>query len=206
MNYTGKMLVALAVSCMAPIAEAASIMQTYTGPLPVTITGTLPDQGTALEQTFTLPSDGSPFNLTIFTTSYEDGGFQPNLFLFDDMGDFISAGIPAGSPDPTTGLVGDTRLMVSNLPSGTYIVAITDFLLNQSLTAMGLEDGFTLNYGDGTTFVDANGNTRTGDFSLTIQAAPIPEPSTLWLAGPIVAWLGLRARKRGPQQNIDSRS
>ena len=98
------LIVTLALGIFAPMSQGASITQTYSGALPVTITGTLPNQGTALELTFTLPS---PNNLTIFTSSYATGGFQTNLLLFDSMGGFLTAGVPAGSPDPTTGLIGD---------------------------------------------------------------------------------------------------
>jgi len=185
------LLVTLALGVLAPTSHGASITQTYSGPLPGTITDVLPDQGTALELTFTLPALS---NLTMFTSSYATGGFQPNLFLFNAMGSFIAAGVPAGSPDPTTGLIGDTSLTALSLAPGTYTVALTDFLLNQSITATSLSDGFTDNFGNGTTFLDANGNTRTGAFELTIAPSAIPEPSTLWLAAPVLAWLGVRAR------------
>lgn len=196
MNHSYRLyllLAALMLATFAPTAQAASITQTYAGPLPVTLTGTLPDQGTALEQTFTLAAPG---NLTIFTSSYAMGGFQTNLLLFDSMGAFVTAGVPSGSPDPNTGLIGDTMLMASNLSAGMYTVALTDFLLNQSLTATNLSDGFTVNFGNGTTFVDAGGNTRTGDYALTISSpAAIPEPSTFLMAAPVLAWLGIRARR-----------
>jgi len=194
------LIVTLALGIFAPMSQGASITQTYSGALPVTITGTLPNQGTALELTFTLPS---PDNLTIFTSSYATGGFQTNLLLFDSMGGFITAGVPAGSPDPTTGLIGDTKLMASTLSAGTYTVALTDFLLNQSLTATNLSDGFTANFGSGTTFSDANGNTRTGNYALTITTgdqAAIPEPATMWLAAPVLAWLGIRAKARSTNE------
>lgn len=186
------LLATVIVAMLVPSVQAASITQTYAGPLPVMLTGTLPDQGTALELTFTLASPG---DLTIFTSSYAMGGFQTNLLLFDAMGNFITAGIPAGSPDPNTGLIGDTSLMMSDLSAGMYTVTLTDFLLNQSLTATNLSDGFTVNLGNGTTFVDAGGNTRTGDYALTISSpTAIPEPSTFLLAAPVLAWLGMRAR------------
>ncbi|MEJ7609040.1 MAG: DVUA0089 family protein [Bryobacteraceae bacterium] len=190
------LLVTLTLGLLAPISRGASITRTYTGALPVTLTGTLPNQGTALEQTFTLPSLN---DLTISTSSYAMGGFQSNLFLYDSTGSFIAGGVPAGFQDPGTGLIGDMSLMMSGLPAGMYTVALTDFLLNQSLTATNLSDGFTTNFGSGTTFADANGNTRTGSYALTISVpdqAAIPEPATLWLAAPVVAWIGMRARKR----------
>lgn len=186
------LLAILALGTLAPVSQAASITQSYSGPLPATLTGTLPNQNTALELTFTLALPG---DLSIFTSSYATGGFQTNLLLFNSTGNFVSAGTPAGTPAPGTGLIGDTRLMATNLSAGMYTVALTDFLLNQSLTATNLSDGFPVNFGSGTNFVDANGNTRTGAYALTINPAPIPEPSTLWLAAPALAWLGLRGRR-----------
>lgn len=174
------------------------VSQTYSGTFPATITGTLPNQDTALLENFTL---SSTTNLTITTTSYASGGFESNLLLFNSLGDFVTAGDPFGAVDPSTGIVGDMRLTDSGLPAGTYTVALTDFLLNQSLTATNLSDGFTVNFGNGTTFVDANGNQRTGNFAFTISTgtSAVPEPATLWLSVPFFAALVLRARKSHEQ-------
>lgn len=186
---------ALAASVLTPLSQASAIVnQTYAGSLPATITGTLPNQNTALEEMFTLPSTS---NLTVTTTSYATGGFEPNLFLFNSMGNLVAAGIPFGAPDPNTGIIGDMRLTASGLAAGSYTVALTDFLLNQSLTATNLSDGFTVNYGSGTTFIDSNGNTRTGNYAFTIAASTAaPEPTTLLLSASFVAALALRLRKR----------
>jgi hypothetical protein len=173
--------------------HAATINQTYAGTLPATLTGTLPDQGSVLELKFTL---AAPSNLEISTSSYEeDEGFQPNLFLFDMMGQFLTAGVPFGQVDPNTGIIGDSRLQAINLPAGMYTLAVTDFLLNQSFTATSLADGFTENYGSGSNFVDAMGNIRTGAYALTIEASAVPEPSSLLLAAPVLALFALRRRK-----------
>lgn len=179
-----------------PTQAGPIINQTFSGSFPATITGTLPNQNTALLEMITLPSNT---NLTVTTTSYASGGFEPNLLLFNSMGNFITAGIPFGSPSPNTGIIGDMRLMALNLPGGVYTIAVTDFLLNQSITATNLSDGFNVNFGSGTTFVDSNGNQRTGNFAFTIAAAGgsavIPEPATLWLAAPFLAALAMRARR-----------
>lgn len=196
MIRTSMLAVALTMAALAPSIHAASITQMYSGELPVTLTGTLPNQGTALEQSFNLAMPG---DLTIFTSSYASGGFQTNLLLFNSTGEFITAGIPGGTPDADSGIVGDQRLTAMNLAAGMYTVALTDFLLNQDLTATNLSDGFMFNLGTGSTFVDVLGNTRTGSYSLTIAQgddAAIPEPSTLWLASPVLGWLALRARKQ----------
>lgn len=181
--------------------QAANIVQTYSGGFPANITGTLPNQGTALLENFTLPTAG---NVTITSTSYATGGFQPNLFLFNSAGKFVTAGNPFGVKDPSTGIIGDMLLTAPSLTAGMYTLALTDFLLNQSLTATNLSDGFTVNFGSGTTFVDSNGNQRTGNFAFTITApgpAAVPEPGTAWLAAPCLAVLAMRARKRLSKQS-----
>ncbi len=188
---------ALIVGIFAPNSQAAIINQLFTGSLPATITGTLPNQATALQEAFTLPSTS---NLTITTTSYASGGFETNLLLYNSLGKFLNAGVPFGTVDPKTGIVGDSRLTAPSLPAGMYTVVLTDFLLSQSITATNLSDGFPVNFGSGTTFVDANGNTRNGTFSLTINAAGsgtgVPEPVTVWLGAPLLAVLAMGARKR----------
>lgn len=183
---------------LAPTTQAGPIInQTFSGSFPATITGTLPNQNTALLEMFTLASTS---NLTVTTTSYASGGFEPNLLLYDSGGQFVTAGNPSGSPDPNTGIVGDMSLTAPNLPAGMYTLALTDFLLNQSITAKNLSDGFTVNLGSGTTFADSSGNQRTGNFAFTISAgsagAPVPEPATMWLAVSSLAAVAIRARKR----------
>lgn len=184
--------------------HATVITQTYSGTLPTTVTGTLPDQGSVLEESFTLPTAS---DLAAFTTSYANGGFEPNLTLFDSMGNFVTGEQTAGtSPiagaDSVTGLALDGYLTAPDLPAGTYTLTLTDFLLNQSLTATNLSDGFTVNYGSGTTsFVDEMGNSRSSSYSLTLEATPavqmsgVPEPGTIWLAAPFMAGLFILAKK-----------
>jgi hypothetical protein len=180
---------------------AATITQTYSGAFPAIIAGTLPNQGSALLESFTLSSTA---NLTVTTTSYATGGFEPNLLLFNSTGNFVSAGSPFGVVDPSTGIIGDMRLFAPNLTAGMYTLALTDFLLNQSLTATNLSDGFTLNFGSGTTFMDANGNQRTSNYSLTIS--PAPEPATVWLLAPLlIAGLAFQARKQLYQNKVTGR-
>lgn len=175
--------------------QAGTITNIYAGALPTTINGALPNQGTALLEVFTLPTAG---DVTLTTSSYATGGFQTNLELFNSTGNFVAAGSPSGTADPSTGIIGDSTLTTSVLPAGMYTVALTDFLLNQSITATNLSDGFTTNFGDGVNFIDNNGNTRTANYSLTISAAAasssVPEPATLWLAAPILVALALQRR------------
>lgn len=201
-NKASPLLAMLAVAAVPSTCVAASIMQTFSGPLPTTISGTLPDQGTALEQTFTLTQ---PSLLTISTSSFADGGFQPNLFLFDGMGNFITSGIAGTSPlgmADAKGLILDGFLQAS-LPAGMFTLALTDVLLNQSLTATNLSDGFTDNFGSGTTFTDVMGNMRTGDFEFTLGVQAIPEPSTFGVAIAALSCLAwrVRASRRNRIQN-----
>jgi hypothetical protein len=182
------------ITCiLSPSLRATTITQTYSGSFPGTISGTLPDQSAALLETLNLPSNS---DLTVTTTSYATGGFETSLLLFNSMGNFVAAGVPFGMADPNTGTVGDSQLTASDL-SGMYTLAVTDFLLNQSFTATNLSDGFTANYGSGTTFVDANGNTRTGAYAITVStSAAAPEPSTILFAAPLLVAIAAWARKR----------
>lgn len=190
-----------AFGAIAPGLPAAVLTQTYTGAFPATIFGTLPNQATALEETFTIPSTS---NVTIYTTSYAAGGFEPNLMLYNSAGQNIATGdIPGASPiaavDSTTGEAFDAYLTANNLNAGVYTVALMDFLLGQSLTATNLSDGFNLDFGSGTTFTDEMGNSRTGNYNLVIALAPsnaTPEPSTTFLAAPLLAGLAIAVRKR----------
>ncbi len=185
---------ACVLGILVPTLPAAVINQTYTGSFPATISGTLPNQGSVLEEAITL---SSTTNLTAFTTSYAGGGFQPNLFLFNPSG--VAIGASSGQAPPG-GSSFDAYLMSSNLAPGNYTLALTDFNLNQSATATSLADGFTVNYGNGTTFVDVDGVTRTGNYSITIDAATpsaTPEPSTISLMLlPVLIGFVVLARKR----------
>lgn len=182
--FAHAVVVTLGIGIAAPSLRAGpTITQTYLGSFPATFNGTLPNQDTALVQRFTLASST---NLTITITSYALGGFQPNLFLYDSAGNFITAGSPSGAADPNTGIIGDSRLIAPNLAAGMYQLAVTDFKLNQSITATNLSDGFTANFGSGTTFSDSNGNQRTGAFAFTITgpgASQVPEPAISPVSG-----------------------
>jgi len=177
---------------------------------PLTTSGTFANQGVALEVTFSL---SSATQLTIFTTSYgggmnangttaAPGGFMPSLVLYSGAGNYVAGEIfpsPIGSRDPTTGLVGDAYIGTSTLNAGTYILALSDNLVQQSPTATNLSDGF-IDYGSGTTFADVQGNLRSGSYTLNINgpsnAAAAPEPATLALIGPAFGGLALWLYRR----------
>lgn len=186
--------------CALPVTLGAASLstQTYSGTFPATVSGTLQNQGTALEEIVTLPSTS---NLTVYTTSYATGGFEPNISLFNSTGTFVAGGVTAGtSPiataDMTSGLALDGYLTADDLAAGTYTIALTDFLLNQSPTATNLSDGFMSNYGDGVNFIDEQGNTRNGNYTLNIDAMPTPEPLTFWMICPALIGIGLIARMK----------
>ncbi|MGH9584071.1 MAG: DVUA0089 family protein [Bryobacteraceae bacterium] len=192
----------------ASVAGAASLSQTYTG--------TLATQATPFLQNFTLSSAS---DVTIYTTSYgggknldgtttKAGGFQPSLVLFDSSGNYVMSETypsPMANPDPSNGWALDAYLSDTNTPAGGYTVALTDWQLLQSPSATNLSDGFTFNLGSGTnSFVDAQGNSRTGNYAMNISTSPVsggggmtatPEPATLFLMLPAFA-LALLLRKR----------
>lgn len=212
-NRSGVAFAAILVGCFAPAAmQAVTISTTNFGTIsgPFTSSGTLANQGVALEATFSLSSAAQ---LTIFTTSYGgganangttnmNGGFMPSLVLYSGSGNYVAGEIfpsPIGTKDPGTGLVGDAYIKTSTLAAGTYILALSDYLVQQSPTATTLADGF-IDYGSGTTFSDVQGNLRNGTYSLNItgvtNAAAAPEPATFGLIIPALGALAFWMRKR----------
>jgi hypothetical protein len=163
-------------------AYAATINQTYSGQFPGSVTGTLPDQSSVLQLSLSFTSGGS---FTASTTSYGTGGFQPNLTLFNPAGVAIanqSATPPSTAvADPGSGLRLDGTLTASSLTAGTYTLTLTDWALGQSPSARSLADGFTFNLGNGTSFTDVAGSTRTGNYTINVAfaqgASAVPEPA-----------------------------
>lgn len=192
---------ALTLGVMTSAANAATVIsQSYSGSFPASISGTLPNEDTVLELSLSLASTS---NFAAFTTSYATGGFQPSLTLYNSSGiALVNESVmppPGAMADPTTGQTDDAYFTRSNLAAGMYTLTLTDIELQQSASATNLSDGFTANYGNGTNFVDSQGNTRTGAYNLTIDAAgassATPEPATVALLGPVLvaAWF---VRKR----------
>jgi hypothetical protein len=190
-------LVASVACVLTPVSQASTLTsiidRTYSGGFPATISGTLSDQDDVLLETLTLKSLS---DLTITTDSYATGGFEPSIELFNSSGDFLDAGLPAGVADPATRIIGDTSLTALDIPGGTYTLALSDFLVGQPLTATNLSDGFSdFSTESPTKFVDADGNARTGNYSLTIKASAVPEPSLVWLSSFLFLALAIRAGK-----------
>jgi hypothetical protein len=208
LGFTALLLGSLSTGTLRAVTITTSNLGTLTGPL--TTGGTLANQGVALESSFSL---SRATQLTIFTTSYGSGanangttatpgGFMPSLVLYNGTGNYVAGETfpsPIGSMDPTTRLVGDAYIRTSTLSAGTYIVALSDFQVQQSPTATNLSDGF-IDYGSGTTFTDVQGNLRTGNYTLNItgpgNAAAAPEPGTLALIGPAFGGLALWMYRR----------
>jgi len=194
--------------------NAVTVTSTNWGAIsgPFTSAGTLANQGTALEATFSL---NSASQLTIFTDSYgggtntngntaSAGGFMPSLVLYNGSGNYVAGETfpsPLGQKDPTTGLDGDAYIKTGSLTAGTYILALSDFQVQQSPTATNLSNGF-IDYGSGTTFTDVQGNLRNGNYSLNISGvsgpppSTTPEPATFWLLIPAFAGAAVWMRKR----------
>lgn len=191
-SFATFMLVVLAATYT--FAAATEVNETFSGSFPTMLSGTLANQNTVLLERLTLPANS---NFSANSTSYATTalmGFSPNLILFSPSGLGIAASIPSGDVDAGTGLIGDARVTASNLPAGVYTLAVSDFLLNQSITATNLSDGFTSNFGSGTDFIDSNGNPRTGNYSVNVNVSAVPEPATFVLALCGFAFLPMRRR------------
>ncbi len=191
-------LAVLTLGAFSSVARAQVIQQTYSGTFPGTISGTLQSESSVLEESLNI---GANSDFQAYTTSYNAGGFQANLTLFDSTGKYVGSSGPAGTSPFGTGVSDlDAYITESGLAAGKYTLALTDFELNQSVTATNLSDGFTFNIGDGTTFLDQNGNTRSGAYTLNLNetAVPpvssVPEPATAWLVLPF-AFAALFVRK-----------
>jgi hypothetical protein len=201
---SGILSTALCLGVFASSTFAATIVnQTYSGSFPATISGTLGNQATVLEEAFTVSSTS---DLIASTTSYATGGFEPNMVLYNPDGTFNSITVtPGTSPAAKTDSTGnsfDAYISAMGLTPGTYTLALMDWQVGQSITATNLSDGFTYNSGNGVSFVDEMQNVRTGNYTLSIALTPLtgptaaPEPATLLLSAPLLLAVVFFARKR----------
>lgn len=157
--------------------------------------------------------------VTLRTSSYATGGFDPVLSLFrasDGLlladNDDVNAAIPTGTvpADPTTGLRSDSFLEI-DLEPGAYLLALTQY--DNLAAGPNLANGFaragTGNFTGGPflqSVQQAGGgainHSRTGNYSVQIlnvtSAQVIPEPGTLALIG--FAGLGGSLLRRCPQR------
>ena len=166
-----------------------------------TYTGTLANTSQVVQENFSVTS---PTNVTIFTNSYAMGGFEPSVTLYNAAGNYVASEYitgtsPVAQPDATTGNKYDAYLLQPNLAAGSYIVTLTNYWTQQSPTATNLSDGFTDPLGGSTTFQDQNFATRTGAYSLTVNAgssSATPEPASALLVLPGLGLAFYLARKR----------
>jgi hypothetical protein len=137
-------------------------------------------------QSFT---ESSLSSVTLQTSSYAAGGFDPIVAVFDATGALIGqnddgAGVP---PDPSTGEALDALLTLSLAP-GQYTVSLTqfdNFALGPTLADGFVESGmgnFTAAPFDcgAPNFCDFTGSARTNQWALTITSqVAVSEPSTM---------------------------
>jgi hypothetical protein len=179
-----------------------------------TNTGAFTNQAGVLEAAFTLNTAST---LTIFTTSYGGGnnlsgpastagGFQPMITLYTSTGNYVTGEqvtSPIAQTDSATSLALDQYLLDANVGPGNYIAVLTDWLNQQPPTATNLSDGFVSLGSSGSTFVDAQFNSRTANYAVNLSADPIggggsavPEPATWGLVLPMLAAAALFLRNR----------
>jgi hypothetical protein len=155
--------------------------------------------------TFSLLNNAS---VSVSTSSYASGGFDPTLTLFDSSGVFIDQ-----NQDISTSNFDSS--MTDLLLAGNYIVALTqydNFPVADDINNKLLSDGFT-QQGQGNftgpeflggpgSFINIDGEQRTSLWAVDFQGVdaagiptPVPEPSTLLLFAAGLA--GMYALRRG---------
>ncbi len=161
----------------------------------VTKTGTLNADNSAYVYSF---NTATTQTYTFSTTSYAAGGFLPDLTLFQANGNFVDFSQTSGMGDVS---FSDT------LGAGSYLLYLTEFpneAVGPTLTQGFLfQDSPTIT-GDscsvpGGTFLGSSTAPcaqRTANYTVNVNASPVPEPSTLLLVLPPAALLLAFARRR----------
>ncbi len=192
---------ALATAMVSSAGAVTVVNQTYSGTFPATINGTLPSADTALEESFTLPTDS---NFWAATSSYATGGFKPTLTLYSATGLYEGSN---GATPPPGGVAGDSYLMSNGpLTAGNYILMLNDATVvpvpnapnPADLSANGFvcsANGTGTDAGSACSFGSSvNGTAATGAYALSLTVAPVggtgggvsstPEPATVLLLVP----------------------
>lgn len=196
------MLKQLLLTCMLVLALAVPALA-----LDFDFSGTMPYHNSVLYFSFV---SGGVGNVTLFSSSWDDGGFDPMLGLWDSAGNLIhfqddghTVGSTLSNGVPYTHGTWDSYY-TAGIGAGTYYVTLTAYANFNN--GNNLSDGFDY---DGQTPIPilswnepANGF-RDDDFVFHIlnvdqatQNNPVPEPSTIVLLGLGLAGVAFAVKKR----------
>lgn len=184
---------------------SASFLQRHAQASSVTLTGTPPP----LTGSFTADNEVLQFdfsatgtqNYTFATTSYAKGGFVPYLTLFSSAGNVLGY----DGADGACGTAGcDDAFLQTTLGAGSYILALTEFpnvftgTLAQGTLFASDPDATGTACGAGGQFLktdDGSCSQRTSNYAVTLNStSPVPEPSSLLLLLPAVAFIAVKSR------------
>lgn len=144
---------------------------------------------------------GSASNVTLHTTSYGNGGFDPVLLLFDGVADpdtGLHALITYNDDEDGSDVSLWDSIIAESLEAGFYIIALAQSGHDEALFPF-LEDAFSGQYGSG----EHNFNGLLSTWSLNIEgvdaasigASPVPVPAAVWLFGSaLMSLFGLRKK------------